>query len=103
MKKYDKLVNELMKLQNLIGIDDANRSRVVLKSNELLKRMIKSEKNNWRLKTKIVIFIVMTIAGTKHEKNTAVLRLKEILQNNPELNDYSLDISQKLRIVTLAS
>lgn len=103
MRKYNTLIDELIKLHNLIGIDDVNRSRVVLKSNELLRRMLKSEKNKWRLKTKIIIFIVMTMVGTKHEKNTAVLRLKEILEENQELFDYSLEISQKLKMVALAS
>ena len=95
MKNYNTKEDEVFRIQSLMGIKNINKAKVVLMANLLL-NAIPRTRDNWKTKTKIVLYTEMIITGVEHHKQVGVEKLKEILSENPDYCDYYLGISERL-------
>lgn len=85
-----------------MGIGNMNKSYVKKIANMLL-NAIPRRGNEWKIKTKIVLYTEMIITGAEHHKQVGVERLKEVLDENPKYRDYYLNISDRLKVAAHSS
>lgn len=97
-----KINDEVLRIQNLMGIKVAYRSYVIKRANQMLIGLNKTEKD-WRDKSKIIGFLLMIIIGASSDQEVGAKRLKSLLIEKPELCEYYFKVSKTLKMAAILS
>ena len=97
-----KLNDEVLRIQNLMGIKVTYRGYVIKRANEMITNLKRDEKD-WRDKSKIIGFLLMIIIGTKSDQEAGAERLKSLLIEKPELCEYYFKVSKTLKMAAILS
>ena len=97
-----KLNDEVLRIQNLMGVKVTYRGYVIKRANEMITNLKRDEKD-WRDKSKIIGFLLMIIIGTKSDQEAGAERLKSLLIEKPELCEYYFKVSKKLKMSAILS
>lgn len=96
MRNNIKMTDEVLRIQSLMEIVSVNTSSVVHMANFLLND-ISRKRDDWKIKTKIVLYTQMTMTGMYKHKQLAVGKLKEILKENPDCLNYYFNVVERLK------
>lgn len=96
MKINNSIIDSYPDLESLMNIRDINRSNVIKVANTLL-CAIPRKRDDWKIKTKIVLYTQMTMTGMYKHKQLAVGKLKEILKENPDCLNYYFNVAERLK------
>lgn len=97
-----KINDEVLRIQNLMGIKVSYRGYVIKRANEMITNLNR-DKKDWRDKSKIIGFLLMIITGASSDQETGAKKLKSLLIEKPELCEYYFKVSKTLKMAAILS